>query len=97
MYVPIVIALRRTELARGARDSPLAVETLAVLDSSLGWSVDNFEGLARHRGRRLFLVSDDNFNELQRTLLVYLEILPDADTYRRGNLQDFELRQKTHN
>lgn len=97
MYVPIVIALRRTRLAHETHDGPLAVETLAVMDSSLGWSVDNFEGLARYRGRRLFLVSDDNFNELQRTLLVHLEILPGADTYRRGNLQDFELRQKTQN
>lgn len=43
-------------------------------------SVDNFEGLAvRAEGTRRFvyLVSDDNFNPLQRTLLLKFELLPD--------------------
>ncbi|MFN7175399.1 MAG: esterase-like activity of phytase family protein [Thermaurantiacus sp.] len=42
-------------------------------------AVDNMEGIAvRHDGDRLFLylASDDNFNPLQRTLLLKFELLP---------------------
>ncbi len=97
MFVPIVIALRRTRLDFHEDDALLAVETLAVLDSSRGWSVDNFEGLARHRGDRLFMVSDDNFNELQKTLLVCLEPTGTGKRDDEGNSPEFELRHKTSN
>jgi hypothetical protein len=97
MFVPIVITLRRTRLDFEKDGALLAVETLAVLNSSRGWSVDNFEGLARHRGDRLFMVSDDNFNELQKTLLVYLELTGAGKRDDGGNSLEFELRHKTSN
>lgn len=97
MFVPIVIALRRTRLDFEKDGALLAVETLAVLDSSRGWSLDNFEGLTRHRGNRLFMVSDDNFNELQKTLLVYLEPTGAGKRDDGGNSLEFELRHKTSN
>ncbi len=53
----------------------LTKHRVARLDSSLGWYVDNFEGLARHRGNRFFLISDDNGSALQKTLLLYFELL----------------------
>lgn len=93
MYMPMVISLRRTRLNSVESGALLPVDTVAVLDSSRGWSVDNFEGLARHREGRFFIVSDDNFNELQRTLLTYLELAGGRNRAREGNLQDFELRQ----
>ena len=44
--------------------------------SSLGpWNLDNFEGLTRHRGHRFLMVSDNNENFFQRTLLVYFEVI----------------------
>lgn len=49
-------------------------ETLASFDSQEGWQLDNFEGLSVHRGRRVFLVSDNNDLFFQRTLLMYLEL-----------------------
>jgi hypothetical protein len=61
-----------TNLAQGAR---LKKTSLARIDSSLGWYVDNFEGLAHHEGQRFFLVSDDNGSALQKTLLLYFELL----------------------
>ena len=48
---------------------------MAVFDTSQGWLLDNFEGLARHREQRFFMVSDDNRSALQSTLLVYFELL----------------------
>jgi hypothetical protein len=68
-FAPVVIGLRRLDLASGTASD------MAIFDSSQGWRVDNFEGLARHQGQRFFMVSDDNGNVLQRTLLVYFELL----------------------
>jgi len=47
-----------------------------VFDTGQGWLMDNFEGLSHYRDRRFFMVSDDNCNGLQSTLLVYFEVLP---------------------
>lgn len=57
------------------RDAPLQPQTLFTLESRKGYQIDNFEGIARHRGNRFFLVSDDNDFFLQRTLLLYFELL----------------------
>jgi len=48
---------------------------LAKLDSSEGWKIDNFEGLTRVAPHRYLMVSDDNDNFFQRTLLLYFEIM----------------------
>ncbi|CDH47609.1 MAG: esterase-like activity of phytase family protein [Candidatus Competibacteraceae bacterium] len=76
---PLVISLRRTELpVLGTAGVPLKVTDIAVFDSSQGWLLDNFEGLTRYRDQRFFMVSDDNCNSWQTTLLVYFELLPVA-------------------
>jgi hypothetical protein len=67
--------LKRVRLAGAPPDSRLEPETLFALESSRGYQIDNFEGIAHHRGRRFFLVSDDNDFFLQRTLLLYVELL----------------------
>lgn len=70
--------LKRVRLSpQPAADAPLEPETLFTLESSKGYQIDNFEGIARHRGNRFFLVSDDNDLFLQRTLLLYFELLDD--------------------
>lgn len=66
------ITLRKLTLTAGTTADS---ETLAELDSSRGLNIDNFEGLAHHRGQRFFMVSDNNDNLLQQTVLVYFEIL----------------------
>ncbi len=48
---------------------------LAKLNSAEGWKIDNFEGLTRVAPHRYLMVSDDNDNFFQRTLLVYFEIM----------------------
>ncbi|MEN8214767.1 MAG: esterase-like activity of phytase family protein, partial [Pseudomonadota bacterium] len=55
-------------------DGKLELRVVARLDSSKGWALDNFEGLAHHRARRFFMASDDNDSLLQRTLLFYFEM-----------------------
>ncbi|MCB1877760.1 MAG: esterase-like activity of phytase family protein [Chromatiales bacterium] len=71
---PLVIGLRRLHLPADPKSAAVAVEDLAVFDSNEGWRMDNFEGLAHHRGSRWFMVSDDNQRATQRSLLVYFEI-----------------------
>ena len=90
--VPLVISLRRARWTPAG--DALEVQTLAVMDSSRGWSVDNFKGLARHRGMKFFIVSDDNNRAYQRTLLVYLEVLENVDPSSL-EIPDFEADQKT--
>jgi len=74
------VTLRLLHLPAGTpADTLLADERVAVLDSAQGLRIDNFEGLARHHGNRFFMVSDDNDVFLQRTLLMYFEIVePDT-------------------
>lgn len=73
---PFAISLRRTELPTSDKTALLRVKNVAVFNSDQGWLLDNFEGLTRHRAQRFFMISDDNCNGLQTTLLVYFELLP---------------------
>lgn len=70
------VTLRRLHLAAHTPvDTLLPTETVAVFDSDHGLQIDNFEGLARRDDRHYFMVSDNNDVFLQRTLLVYFEIV----------------------
>jgi hypothetical protein len=71
------IGLRRAKLPKQpSADEPVPVDTIAILDAAAGLAIDNFEGLTRYRGNYYFMVSDDNDNFFQRTLLLFFEILP---------------------
>ncbi|WP_457603237.1 esterase-like activity of phytase family protein [Nitratifractor sp.] len=71
---PIVITLREVQIDR-CRQGLCPVKVLARLDSGKGWAVDNFEGLAKVGPNRFVMVSDDNDNFYQKTLLIYFEVL----------------------
>ncbi|MEE8320889.1 MAG: esterase-like activity of phytase family protein [Gammaproteobacteria bacterium] len=73
---PVVYALRKLRINE-ADGSSVAVEEIAHFSSREGWLIDNFESVARHRDNRYFMVSDDNENAFQKTLLVYFEIVND--------------------
>jgi hypothetical protein len=79
MFKPVIFALRRVSLSTDADDALRAtvVEEVVHFDTSAGWKIDNFEGVARHEGNRYFLISDDNENPIQKTLLLYVEIHSD--------------------
>lgn len=69
------VAIKRVRLSNAPADTTLAVETLVSLDTGKGFQIDNFEGIAHHQGKRFFLISDNNDFFLQRTLLLYFELL----------------------
>jgi hypothetical protein len=48
---------------------------LATLKTKDGWRVDNFEGLTKVDEKRFLMISDNNNNPAQKTLLVLFEVL----------------------
>lgn len=94
LFHPIVISLRKTWLTPGcleSRNTKCRTEPIVRLSSAEGWSVDNFEGLARHKGNRFFIVSDNNNTWLQRSLLSYFEILPPEKREKPAKKSGIEL------
>ena len=74
MSRPMVVTLRELRVDR-CRRGLCADRVLARFDSSEGWVVDNFEGLARVGRNRFVMISDDNDNFFQKTILIYFEII----------------------
>jgi len=72
---PLVITLKKVYLDR-CKKGWCHTEVLAKMNSHQGWDVDNFEGLARVGDHRYIMVSDDNDNFFQKTLLIYFEVKP---------------------
>ena len=75
LYIPFYTSFRHTSPLRMSNvGRSLETKTLAVLDSSVGWALDNFEGLALHEGNRFFISTDNNRKAFQRTILAYVEL-----------------------
>ncbi|MHB0994407.1 MAG: esterase-like activity of phytase family protein [Sulfurovum sp.] len=75
LFEPLVVTLKKVYLNDcTAKQSLCRTEVLLKMDSHKGWMIDNFEGLARVSSHRYVIVSDDNDNFFQQTLLVYFEI-----------------------
>ena len=70
---PFVVTLKKVYLNR-CKKGWCQTKVLAKMDSHKGWDVDNFEGLARVGKHRYVMISDDNDNFFQRTLLIYFEV-----------------------
>jgi Uncharacterized protein conserved in bacteria len=79
-YVPLGILFARLKLVKAVNIRPgakLAGEELLRLEYPL--EVDNFEGVAVQedalKGTTIYLVSDDNYNVFQRTLLLQFRLI----------------------
>ncbi len=70
---PFVVTLKKVYIDR-CRKGKCPTEILAKMNSHKGWDVDNFEGLARVGKNRYVMISDDNDNFFQKTLLIYFEV-----------------------
>ncbi len=80
---PVVITLKKVWL-HGCKKGRKKVrkkmrmcksEVLAQFNSGNGWRIDNFEGLTKVGKNRYAIISDDNDNFYQRTILLYFEVL----------------------
>ena len=81
-WKPLIISIQILDLPPSANSPEPQMpdaQRLARFSSTEGWPVDNFEALALDAAGGLFLLSDDNANPRQKTLLVYLKLtLPPA-------------------
>jgi len=69
-----VTSLVRVNLNKCDNRSVCQSEILALLDSANGYKIDNFEGLTKVGKNKFLMVSDDNENFFQKTLLVLFEV-----------------------
>ncbi|MEE9552248.1 MAG: esterase-like activity of phytase family protein [Gammaproteobacteria bacterium] len=74
VFKPVIYALRKLKI-NNTNGSTLTVDEIAHFNSRQGWSIDNFEGISKHQDNRYFMVSDDNESVLQKTLLIYFELI----------------------
>ena len=75
LFQPFVITLKKVYLNRCNTKKRLCQsEILAKMNTHKGWLIDNFEGLTKVGKHRYVMVSDDNDNFYQQTLLVYFEV-----------------------
>jgi len=71
---PFIVTLKKVYL-NDCKKGMCKTEVLLKMNSHEGWDVDNFEGLARVAKNRYVMISDDNDNFFQKTLLIYFEVL----------------------
>ncbi len=74
LFKPVIYALRSLQLNHPDEDT-LNVEEIAHFNSREGWLIDNFESVTKHKDNKYFMVSDDNENTFQKTLLIYFKII----------------------
>jgi len=70
----LVISLSEIDLDHCGGETQCSVKRIAILSSEDGWLLDNFEGLAHYKNDRYFMVSDDNENTFQSTVLTLFQI-----------------------
>jgi len=73
-FTPITINLRQLHLNKCSNKNACQTQQIASLSGSDGWYLDNFEGLAHYNKNQYLMISDDNNNALQNTVLVLFEI-----------------------
>ena len=70
----LVISLSAIGLDYCGGKKQCSVKRIAILSSADGWLLDNFEGLAHYKNDNYFMVSDDNNNAFQSTVLTLFQI-----------------------
>ena len=71
---PFIVTLKKVYISNCKKDL-CDTKIIAKMSNHKGWELDNFEGLARVGKNRYIMVSDDNENFFQRTLLIYFEVI----------------------
>ena len=73
-WVPIVINLKRLHVDECDKSHYCKTDIIAHFTGADGWQLDNFEGLSHYKDNQYIIVSDDNANILQKTLMLLFEI-----------------------
>jgi hypothetical protein len=71
---PFIITLKKVYL-NDCKKGLCKSEVLLKMNSHHGWTVDNFEGLCKVSKNRYIMISDDNDNFYQKTIMIYFEVV----------------------
>jgi len=71
---PFIVTLKKIYLNKCDKKHMCKQETLLKMNSHRGWAVDNFEGLTKVGKNRYIMISDDNDNFYQKTIMIYFEV-----------------------
>jgi hypothetical protein len=74
LFSPMIISLRQVKLSECNKRHQCNVQDIAIFNSVDGWRIDNFEGLTHYKDNQYLMVSDNNKNPLQNTVLVLFTI-----------------------
>jgi len=72
---PFIVTLKKIYLNKCDKKHMCKQETLLKMNSHRGWAVDNFEGLTKVGKNRYIMISDDNDNFYQKTIMIYFEVV----------------------
>ena len=84
-YIPFITLLRVLPQPSEHGGAITNTQVAVRMSTGQGFALDNFEGLTRHRDDYFFLVSDDNGQAYQSTLLSYLRLTFEASDVSDGN------------
>lgn len=73
-FIPITINLLHLQMNNCNDKRECETQTVASLSGSDGWALDNFEGLTHYDKNQYLMISDNNNNPLQNTVLVLFEL-----------------------
>jgi len=70
---PFIVTLKKVYIDQ-CNKGLCPTKVLVKMNSHKGWNIDNFEGLARVAKNRYVMISDDNDNFFQKTMMIYFEV-----------------------
>jgi len=70
---PFVVTLKKVYIQQ-CKKRICPARVLVKMNTHKGWNIDNFEGLAKVGKHRYVMISDDNDNFFQKTLLIYFQV-----------------------
>ena len=73
-FHPLVINLSEVMINNCAEGKICSVKKIAKLSTADSWRLDNFEGLTRFKNEHYLMISDDNANPIQNTILVLFKL-----------------------
>ena len=76
LFIHLLLIYARSSWVVVIKKQVCESKILARFDSSDGWLLDNFEGLTHLKDNQYLMVSDNNQNPFQRTIMVLFEINP---------------------
>ncbi len=95
--LPFGLSIRIRRIPAAALRAGATVDGPVIFEATLGYQIDNMEGMALTEGPNgetlIALISDNNLNPLQRTLLLYFALVEEQDSTATAQPERAEVLQ----